>query len=322
MKTGSSCPAITGCGSAGRCRSPSSPASRSRRRWCRRAALGDEGGRARGRRPASVGASGWSGAIAMKLAPNSVSGRVVNTSSSRRRRPLGREAEARAPSERPIQFACISRTFSGQRSRPSSASSRSSAIVGDLEEPLGELALLDQRAGAPAAAVDHLLVGEHGLVDRVPVDPALLAVDQPGARGSRGTSPAGGGSSRDRRWRARAIQSSDRPIDLSCARMVGDVVVGPGRGMDALLDGRVLGRQAEGVPAHGVQHIEAAGALVAGDHVAHGVVAHMAHVDAPRRIGEHLQHVVFRPRRRSRRPGTLARSSQASATSPRSPWNG
>ena len=30
--------------------------------------------------------------------------------------------------------------------------------------------------------------------------------------------------------------------------------------------------------------------------VAHGVVAHVAHVDAPRRVREHLQHVIFRPR--------------------------
>src|SRR5262249_655799 len=37
-------------------------------------------------------------------------------------------------------------------------------------------------------------------------------------------------------------------------------------------------------------------ALVARHHVAHGVVAHVAHVDAPRRVGEHLQHVVFRTR--------------------------
>ncbi len=52
-------------------------------------------------------------------------------------------------------------------------------IVADLEEPLRQLALFDQRAGAPAAAVDHLLVGEHGLVDRVPVHLRLLALDQP-----------------------------------------------------------------------------------------------------------------------------------------------
>ena len=37
-------------------------------------------------------------------------------------------------------------------------------VVGDLEEPLLELAQLDLGAAALAVAVDHLLVGEHGLV--------------------------------------------------------------------------------------------------------------------------------------------------------------
>ena len=55
-------------------------------------------------------------------------------------------------------------------------------VVGDLEEPLAELLLLHRRAGAPAAAVDHLLVRQHGAVDRIPVDPALLALDQAGAQ--------------------------------------------------------------------------------------------------------------------------------------------
>ena len=35
------------------------------------------------------------------------------------------------------------------------------------------------------------------------------------------------------------------------------------------------------------------GTAETGDDVAHGVVAHMAHMDAPRRIGEHLQHIGF-----------------------------
>ena len=42
-----------------------------------------------------------------------------------------------------------------------------------------------------------------------------------------------------------------------------------------------------------MQHVVALGAHVARDHVAQGVVADMADVDAPGRIGEHLQHVVF-----------------------------
>ena len=63
--------------------------------------------------------------------------------------------------------------------------------------------------------------------------------------------------------------------------------------MDLARHGGVFGRHAECVPAHGMQHIEALGALVSRHHVAHGVVADMAHMDAPRRIGEHLEHVVF-----------------------------
>ncbi len=51
-------------------------------------------------------------------------------------------------------------------------------VVGDLQEPLRNLALLDQRTGTPSATLDDLLVGQHGLVDGVPVDQAHLPVDQ------------------------------------------------------------------------------------------------------------------------------------------------
>ena len=42
-------------------------------------------------------------------------------------------------------------------------------VVRDLEKPLLEIARRDRRAAAPAAAVDHLLVGEHGLILLAPV---------------------------------------------------------------------------------------------------------------------------------------------------------
>ena len=66
--------------------------------------------------------------------------------------------------------------------------------------------------------------------------------------------------------------------------------------MHAALDGRVLGRQAEGVPAHRMQHVVALGAHIAGDDVAHGVVPHMPHMDAPGGVREHLKNVIFRAR--------------------------
>ena len=43
-----------------------------------------------------------------------------------------------------------------------------------------------------------------------------------------------------------------------------------------------------------MQHIENPGALVTGEHIAQGVIAHVPHMNAPRGIGKHLKHVVFR----------------------------
>ena len=165
----------------------------------------------------------------------------------------------------------------------------------DLEHPFRLLALLDQRAGTPAAAVNHLLVGEHRVVDRVPVHFARLAVDQSRCKHVEEQllllvvifEIAGG---------ELPGPVEREPHALELAAHGGDVVVGPLGGMDAALDGRVLGRKPEGVPAHGMEHVVAACAHVAGDHVAHGVVPHMAHMDAAGRIGEHFKNIVFRPR--------------------------
>ena len=49
-------------------------------------------------------------------------------------------------------------------------------VVGDPEEPLLELARLHFVAAALAATVDHLLVGEHGLIVGAPLDCRLFAV--------------------------------------------------------------------------------------------------------------------------------------------------
>ena len=52
-------------------------------------------------------------------------------------------------------------------------------VARDGEEPLRQLALLNDCARAPAATVDDLLVGEHRFVDRVPVDLGGFAVGDP-----------------------------------------------------------------------------------------------------------------------------------------------
>ena len=158
-----------------------------------------------------------------------------------------------------------------------------------------EFALLDDRARTPAAAVDHLLVGEHGLIDRVPIDLRLLARDQ--ARVEEVQEQlllmlviariAG-------RDLARPVERQAHRLQLRAHRR--DIGVGPFRRTGVVLHRGVFGRQAESVPAHRVEDVEPARAPIARHHVAHGVVAHMPHVDAPGRIREHLEHIIFRPR--------------------------
>ena len=218
----------------------------------------------------------------------------------------------------PIQLRCMVRTFSGQCSSPSSAVEQLLGHVGDAEEPLRQLAPLDRRARAPALAVDHLLVGEHGHVDRVPVDHRRLARDQPGLEHVEEQRlllavvlrVAGGELAAPVDREARAASSA--PASWRCS----------GRSRPPACTPFSIAAFSAGMPKAsqpiGMQHVEAARQLVAGDHVAHRVVAHVPHVDAPRRIGEHLQHVVLRPRRVAHGAEEAGRVPGAPATSARS----
>ena len=74
--------------------------------------------------------------------------------------------------------------------------------------------------------------------------------------------------------------------------VAGGVHLGGLRRVLAGLDGVLLGGQAEGVVAHGVQHVEALVPLVARHDVAGDVAQRVPHVQAgPARVGEHVQHV-------------------------------
>mmetsp|Transcript_116 Transcript_116/g.338 ORF Transcript_116/g.338 Transcript_116/m.338 type:complete len:447 (-) Transcript_116:3095-4435(-) len=164
--------------------------------------------------------------------------------------------------------------------------------VGDFEEPLRQLAPLNLGTRTPAFAVDHLFVGKYGHVDWVPVHLGVLAVHQPRLKEIQ----------KQRLLLAVIFRVTGgkfaRPVDgqaqrLHLAAHVGDIVVCPGLGVTANGHGGVFGRHAEGVPAHGVQHVVTGRHLIARNHVAHGVVAHMTHVDAARRVGEHLKHIIL-----------------------------
>ena len=129
-------------------------------------------------------------------------------------------------------------------------------VVGDAQEPLVELAAGDGRAAPLAGAVQHLLVGEHRPVDRVPVDPAAGAVEEAAFEEVEEhrllVAVIAGVAGREL---AAPVDREPHRAELAPHR--GDVLVGPRARVDALLHRRVLGRHAERVPAHRVQHVVA-----------------------------------------------------------------
>ena len=150
----------------------------------------------------------------------------------------------------------------------------------------GNFPFFDQRAGAPAASVDDLLVGEHGVVHRIPVDDLRLAV---------GYSPLKHAQEQPLvpfvvAWIAGAHFA--RPVDGEPHRLhlllhVGDVVVCPLRWRNPGLDRGVFSRHAEGIPAHWHEYVETAHAQVSRHHVVDRVVAHVSHVQFSAGIRQH-----------------------------------
>ena len=156
----------------------------------------------------------------------------------------------------------------------------------------GNLALFHHRAGPPATPVDHLFVGEHGLIHRIPIHHAGFQIgnaffqhpqEQPlvpavilGLTSCQFAVPVQGEAER-----------------LELLFHVGDVVVGPSRRRDTAGHRGVLGGQPESVPTHRLQYVPAQHPLITRDHITDGVVADMAHVQPPTGIRKHAQAVIF-----------------------------
>ncbi len=70
-----------------------------------------------------------------------------------------------------------------------------------------------------------------------------------------------------------------------------DVGAGPFAGLAVVFDGGVFSGETEGVPAHGVEDVEAAHPLIAGEGVTDGVVTDVPDVERSGGVGEHFEDV-------------------------------
>ena len=122
----------------------------------------------------SSATSGCSGASTMKVAPNSVSGRVVNTVIG----PAGdSKSTARRRAADPVALHRLQRVGPVQ---PVEVVEQAVGVGGDAHHPLAHVALEHREVAAVAAAVGgDLLVGQHRAQARAPVHRRVGDVGQP-----------------------------------------------------------------------------------------------------------------------------------------------
>ena len=163
-------------------------------------------------------------------------------------------------------------------------------VLRDLEEPLRQAPGLDLRPAALAVAVDHLLVREHGLVLRAPLDGRLVAVGQPALEEPQEDPlrPAVVLGLRGRDL-ARPVDRPPHALHLAADRL--DVAVRDLARVAALLDRRVLGVQAERVVPHRAQDRGALAPPDVREDVAERVVEDVPHVELAGGVREHLEDV-------------------------------
>ena len=166
-------------------------------------------------------------------------------------------------------------------------------VAGDVQVVTRDFPFLHGGAGAPAFAVNHLLVGQDRLIHRIPVHHLGLAVrnaffqhlqKQP-------LVPA------VILWRARGNFAA--PVDGQAHRLhllfhVSNVLKRPLGWWHAVFQRRVFCRQTKRIPTHGHQHVEALHAQIARQHVVDGVVAHVAHVQLAAGVRQHGAGVKLR----------------------------
>ena len=165
-------------------------------------------------------------------------------------------------------------------------------VLGNLVVPLLKVALLGLGAAAPALALGDLLVSQNGLAGGAPVDRVLLTVDQALfpqlLKDPLTPTVVVGAAGLDH-----AIQIVGEAHALHRGERLVHVLIRPSGSLRVVLDSGVLGRQAKGVKADGVQHVVASHAGLTGHGIADGIVARVAHMQVARRIREHLEHILF-----------------------------
>src|SRR4030042_398579 len=169
-------------------------------------------------------------------------------------------------------------------------------VFSDFKEPLIQLFLCDPwiiGMASPACPVaHHLLVRQNSLSDLAPVDKGPLLIGQTllkhfqkeelfpfvigGIAGGKLPIP---------------IITEAHPLQLLLHII--NIFVGPFNRVNSTLNGSIFCRHTKGIPPHGVEDVKTSHFLISSNHIANGVIPHMAHMDLARWVREHFEKIIF-----------------------------
>ena len=166
-------------------------------------------------------------------------------------------------------------------------------IIRNLQKPLIELPPLNRSARTPSLSVDHLLVRQNRIINRVPVDDGLLPVRDPLFK-----------KFQEHRLLVAVIiriAGSDFAVPvnrqshgLQLRAHGGDIFMRPLFRVLPALDGGIFRRKPERIPPHRVNDVKPLGRPVTGNNITQCIISYMPDMDTAGRVGKHLQHIIFR----------------------------
>ncbi len=165
-------------------------------------------------------------------------------------------------------------------------------VLGNAEVPLVQILLDDRRLAALAMPVvaPHLLARQRGVAVWAPVHRRQFFISQPVLEQLR-KNPLGPAVVLGVAAHGFAVPVPHGAHGAQLLAHVGDVAVGPLLGMDAALDGGILGGQAKGVEANRVHDVVAAHAQVAGACIGRRHCIPVANVQVAAGVGQHGERV-------------------------------
>ena len=169
-------------------------------------------------------------------------------------------------------------------------------VIRDFEDPLADGLADDREVADFGTTVDDLFVGEHGAECGAPVHRLVGFIGEAFfiEFGENPLRPFVVAWIRGIYF-AIPVEGETEHLQLLFER--GDVFGGGDGGMRSGLDGVLFGGQAEGVPSHGVQDVEAVHAFEAAPDIRRRIAFRMADVEARSGwVGEHVEYVEFFPR--------------------------